>query len=166
MSSFSLSDPVSDTDGHSDNMVAFARPGEVILAWTDDETDPLFQCCNSALQILQQSTDARGRKFLVHKLHCPKPMFLTEDDVKSMGSNGYERTAGTRLPASYINFYLPNGAVVLPGFGDEKFDSMAVSTLQRVFPERKVIQVQSREILLGGGNIHCCTQQQPVSRQQ
>lgn len=72
-------------------------------------------------------------------------------------------TPGRRLPASYINFYMPNGGIIMPAFGSEKADAAAAAVLAHVFPERRIVPVYSREILLGGGNIHCITQQQPLS---
>lgn len=60
-----------------------------------------------------------------------------------------------------MNFYIANGGIVVPGFGDPN-DAVAVEVLQRCFPDRRVVQVQSREVLLGGGNIHCITQQMPA----
>ncbi|CAM9726588.1 unnamed protein product [Discosporangium mesarthrocarpum] len=67
---------------------------------------------------------------------------------------------GTRLSGSYVNFYLPNGGVVIPAFGVAQ-DELALQTFKAIFPERKVVQVYTREILLGGGNVHCITQQEP-----
>ena len=70
------------------------------------------------------------------------------------------RMEGDRLAASYANFYIANGGVVFPMFGDEN-DEKARKTLEECFPGRKVVGLYAREILLGGGNIHCITQQQP-----
>ena len=73
------------------------------------------------------------------------------------------RPAGQRLAASYVNFYLGNSVVVMPLL-DPKHDREAATQLQKLFPERRLIGVQSREILLGGGNIHCITQQVPAAQ--
>jgi agmatine deiminase len=70
------------------------------------------------------------------------------------------RLEGDRLAASYVNFYIANDGLVVPSFGDAN-DAVAVEVLQKAFPERQVTPVYAREILLGGGNIHCITQQQP-----
>jgi len=70
------------------------------------------------------------------------------------------RAAGERLAASYVNFYIANGAVIAPSFGVET-DDPARAVLARCFPDREIVMVPAREILLGGGNIHCITQQQP-----
>jgi agmatine deiminase len=71
------------------------------------------------------------------------------------------RQPGDRLAASYINFYFCNGGVIVPTF-DDPHDKQAVNRLQALLPERQVIGIPAREILLGGGNIHCITQQQPA----
>ena len=88
-------------------------------------------------------------------------MFLTAGEVAGLQGGDIARRAGTRLAGSYINFYIANGGVVMPGFGAPE-DAAAREAVQQLFPERHVVQVPAREILLGGGNIHCITQQQPV----
>jgi agmatine deiminase len=72
------------------------------------------------------------------------------------------RHVGERLSASYANFYIANGAVIMPAFGLPEADNHAQAVLQQAFPDRQVVAVQTREIVLGGGNIHCITQQQPL----
>jgi agmatine deiminase len=76
------------------------------------------------------------------------------------------RHVGERLAASYANFYIANGAIIMPAFGLPEADGTAQAVLQQAFPDRQVVAVQTREIVLGGGNIHCITQQQPVPVQQ
>ena len=155
-----------ETNEHVDNICAFVRPGEVVLGWTDDEKDPQYAMSKSCLDILEHETDAMGRKIKVHKLPIPKtPICVTEEDL-----GGYEfedgedtREVGERLAASYVNFYISNGGVVVPQFGDEH-DKTAVEILGKVFPERKICPIPARDILLGGGNIHCITQQIPQGR--
>jgi len=157
-----------DTDGHIDNIACFARPGEVVLAWTDDESDPQYAISKQAYEILSNSVDARGRTLKVHKLLQPSPIFMTELEADGLCKESKEketdrhRQSGDRLAASYANFYIGNNCVIVPGFGDEKHDALAVEKLKEIFPEREVVQVPSREIVLGGGNIHCITQQQPI----
>ena len=73
------------------------------------------------------------------------------------------RLEGDRLAASYVNFYIANGGIVVPGFGDPT-DEKAVLTLKECFPDREIVQIPAREILLGGGNVHCITQQQPSGK--
>lgn len=156
-----------ETDGHVDNICAFIRPGEVVLAWTDDENDPQYALSKENLNLLKGETDAKGRSLTVHKLPIPeKHVFIKEEDLKGyeFEEGEDEREVGERLAASYVNFYFSNGAVILPAFGgeNEASDREAKEIMERLCPERKVIQIQARDILLGGGNIHCITQQIPA----
>lgn len=161
-----------ETNEHVDNVCAFIRPGEVVLAWTDNETDPQYLLSKQCLDYLEQERDARGRKLIVHKLPIPDvPVCITEEELAGYDfeEGEDEREAGERLAASYVNFYFSNGAVVMPVFGgeNEESDRRAVSMMERLVPERKVIPVYARDILVGGGNIHCITQQIPAgSRRQ
>ena len=83
---------------------------------------------------------------------------------KRPGSWPYEaKEAGERLAASYVNFYIGNKVVLVPQFGDEH-DVLATDLLQKLFPEREIVPIFAREIIIGGGNIHCITQQIPVRR--
>ncbi|KAM0943164.1 putative agmatine deiminase [Dioscorea sansibarensis] len=129
-----------DANGHVDNMCRF------ILNMKGHWRLSLF--C---------PTDAKGRKLSVGKLHVPGPFYVTEDEAKGIRNlgNGKPRLAGTRLAASYVNFYIANGGIIVPGFGDEKWDKEACQVLSSVFPNHE-------GICLGGGNIHCITQQQPA----
>jgi len=154
-----------ETSGHVDNMCCFIRPGSIALAWTDNNQDPQHEVSSENLEILQSATDARGRKLQIHKIHTPEPIFITPEEAQGLDTveGTLPRQPGLRLAGSYINFYLCNNGAVVPLFNDTQ-DRMALDTLQKLFPERKVIGVYAREILLGGGNIHCITQQQPLGR--
>ena len=92
----------------------------------------------------------------------PKPVCISEEECQGLDACWDEptRIPGERLAASYVNFYIANGSVVMPGFGDPA-DAMAKKILEDLFPTRKVIQIDARDILIGGGNIHCITQQIP-----
>jgi len=96
----------------------------------------------------------------------PTPMFYTEEEISGLDrtQTGTSRNAGERLAGSYVNFLIANGAVIAPCFGVGT-DSVAAETLARLFPGRALVMLPGREILLGGGNIHCITQQQPLLRQ-
>ena len=152
-----------ETDEHVDNICAFVKPAEVVLAWTDDENDPQYALSKSCLDILENSTDAKGRKIKVHKLYLPKPIYVTEEECGGLDTMDFEptRTVGERLAASYVNFYIANKSIVMPFFGDEN-DERARKTLAELFPEREIIPIYARDILTGGGNIHCITQQIPA----
>lgn len=156
-----------ETDGHVDNFCCFVRPGEVLLAWTDDPADPNYPRCQAALRVLEQARDARGRLLQVHKLPIPGPLYATAEECA-----GVDRVAGSqprdpsvRLAGSYVNFLIVNGGIIAPRFDDPK-DAEAEAILRRVFPEHEVVMVPGREILLGGGNIHCITQQQPAPQRR
>ncbi len=155
-----------ETNEHVDNVCAFVRPAEVVLAWTDDESDPQYAFSRACEHVLRHETDAQGRPFTVHHLPIPaQPICIAEDDLQ-----GYEfeegedvREVGERLAASYVNFYISNGGVLVPQFGDTN-DAAAVRILGELFPERTVVPIAARDILLGGGNIHCITQQIPQAK--
>lgn len=154
-----------ETDGHVDNLACFVRPGVVALTWTDDPDDPQHAISQDAYERLTQARDARGRALAVHKLHQPGPLIMTaaEADGLHVVDAARPRPTGTRLAASYVNFYIANGGVIVPTF-DDPHDTPALQTLADLFPDREVVGVPGREILLGGGNIHCITQQQPSGR--
>ena len=155
-----------DTNGHVDNLCCFKGPGEVILHWTDDENDPQFERSWSAYIRLTKEVDAKGRALRIHKMPMPGPLFYQEGDMEGLvlGEGGTEgRKVGSRMAASYVNFYLANEAVVVPQFMDIR-DEEANELLQLLYPERKVVGVYSKDILFGGGNIHCITQQQPTNQ--
>ena len=156
-----------ETNEHVDNVCAFIRPGEVVLAWTDDESDPQYEMSRGDLEYLESVTDACGRKITVHKLYIPdRPVLVNGDDLSNYEFEEGEdnRDIGERLAASYVNFYFVNGAVLVPQFGDgnEDSDKRAIETLKALLPEKEVVGIDARPILLGGGNIHCITQQIPM----
>ncbi|WP_167957752.1 agmatine deiminase [Anaerosporobacter faecicola] len=154
-----------ETNEHIDNICAFVKPAEVVLAWTEDTNDPQYALSSSCLEILERERDAKGRKITVHKLPLPKPIHMTEEDCEGIAwcEDEPTREAGERLAASYVNFYIGNTCVVMPGFEDP-MDEVAREVLVNLFPERRVLQVPTRNILIGGGNIHCITQQVPAGR--
>ncbi len=152
-----------ETNEHVDNVCAFVRPGVVVLAWTDDESDIQWEPSNLTLKALEDAVDAKGRKFEIHKLPIPKKhVCITEEELGSLSFEEGEdmREAGERLAASYANFYISNGGILLPQFGDEN-DEKAVEILRKLFPEREIYPIYARSIIVGGGNIHCITQQIP-----
>jgi len=153
-----------ETNGHIDNLCCFIKPGEILLTWTDDPDDPQHKISTAAYDHLSMEKDARGRPFTIHKIHQPAPMTIAKTECEGLEASktAKPRQTGDRLAASYINFYIANGGIVMPLFDDPQDDG-AMDLLRRLFPDRKVVGVKSREILLGGGNIHCITQQVPLS---
>lgn len=151
-----------ETNGHVDNMCNFVKPGEVLLAWTDDENDPQYERSLEAYNYLSNEVDAKGRKLVIHKMYTPSPILITKEESEGVDSvdGTLPREEGDRLAASYVNYYTGNGFIALPVFNDPN-DSKAISLLQELYPDRKIEPIYAREILLGGGNIHCITQQLP-----
>jgi agmatine deiminase len=151
-----------ETDGHIDNLACFARPGVVLLTWTDDEADPQHEVSADARRRLEAAVDAQGRPLEVVLLPSPGPLTTGAEEAAGVQPvpGTQPRLPGDRLAASYANFYLANGRVVMPLL-DERRDEEAAAVLAATFPEREVGGVPAREILLGGGNIHCITQQVP-----
>jgi agmatine deiminase len=151
-----------ETDGHVDNLACFARPGVVLLTWADDPADPQHAISRAALERLEAATDARGRSLEVIKLPAPGPLTATAEEAAGVEAapGTQPRRAGDRLAASYVNFYIANSRVVYPLL-DPAHDDEAGAILAAAFPDREPVGVPAREILLGGGNIHCITQQVP-----
>ena len=152
-----------ETDEHVDNICAFIKPGVVVLAWTDDETDPQYEYSKQAYDILSKEKDAKGRKFEIIKLPIPKnPVCISqyECDGFVFEEGEDQREVGERLAASYVNFYISNHSILVPQFGDEH-DRLAVDVLKDAFPGREIVPIRARSIIVGGGNIHCITQQIP-----
>jgi agmatine deiminase len=152
-----------ETDGHIDNLCCFIKPGEVALTWTDNKRDPQYKRSLDALHRLERARDARGRKLKIHLLPQPGPLYITRKEADGLARSGAAklRSEGDRLAASYINFYIGNSVIVAPLL-DAKHDRKVMSKLRQLFPKRRVIGVPAREILLGGGGIHCITQQIPI----
>lgn len=146
-----------ETNEHVDNICAFVKPGKVVLAWTDDKNDPQYEMSLACEKVLLEEG--------IEVVHLPipvKPILIKEEDLQGYVFEEGEdvREVGERLAASYVNFYISNEGIVMPAFGDEN-DDVAYKILQDCFRDRKVYKIPARDILLGGGNIHCITQQIP-----
>jgi agmatine deiminase len=152
-----------ETDGHVDNLACFAAPGVVLLTYCEDESDPQHAISRDAQQRLESASDARGRSIEVVRLPSPGPVTIAEEEAGGVDAveGSLPRRAGDRLAASYANFYIATTRIVYPLL-DERYDEQAAEVLQGCFPEREIVGVPAREILLGGGNIHCITQQVPA----
>ncbi len=134
-----------ETDGHIDGIAAFIEPGRVLVEVNPDTTDPHYEIGQINTAALKGQKDARGRELQLE--------FIQEGIYHPGVWNG-----GC---SSYVNSYLANGAVIVPGYGYER-DHAAVETYRRLYPQREVVQVQIHEIAIGGGGVHCITQQQPT----
>ncbi len=156
-----------ETNEHVDNICAFIRPAEVVLAWTDNPNDPQYALSREDFDYLSNVRDARGRKLTIHKLPIPDvPICVEEEEISGYAFEDGEdaREPGERLAASYVNFYYSNQAVILPAFGgaNQESDRRAADLMRQLNPGRRVVPIYARDILAGGGNIHCITQQIPL----
>ncbi|NUS45673.1 MAG: agmatine deiminase family protein, partial [Mycobacteriaceae bacterium] len=136
------------TDGHTDFYARFAGPGVVVAGLDNDEASFDYDVTRRHLDILRSATDANGRSLRVVTLEGPETIRMA--------------AAGDDFAVGYVNFYLCNGAVIAPEFGDPGADAAARATLESLFPGRQVVQVGIDAIAAGGGGIHCTTQQQPA----
>jgi agmatine deiminase len=134
-----------DTDGHIDDIARFVDPTTVVAIVETDPKDENYKCLQENSERLKGSKDQNGKKLSVVTLPCPSPIY-------------YE---GTRLPASYANFYIANGVVLVPVFDDPN-DGAVLGILRELFPGREVIGLRCNEVIAGLGAIHCVTQQEPA----
>ena len=134
-----------DTHGHVDDLARFVNPTTVVIVVERDKADENFVPLQENLARLREMTDQDGTAPRVETLPMPKAVYFD----------------GQRLPASYANFYIANGLVLVPTFNDEN-DRVALNKLSELFPDRKVIGIACRDLVLGLGTIHCMTQQQPA----
>ncbi len=134
-----------DTHGHVDDLARFVSPTTVVTVVEPRADDPNHEPLQDNLRRLQAARDQDGRPLKVVELPMPRPVVFD----------------GQRLPASYANFYIANGTVLVPTFNDPA-DRLALATLADLFPDREVIGVHSVDLVLGLGTLHCLSQQQPA----
>ncbi len=131
------------TDGHIDGIAAFIEPGRILVEISPDSSDPHYPVGQNNVKALKNIKDAKGRTLEIDFIYEGDYSVLEFDECRS-----------------YINSYLANGAVIVPGYNHER-DHLAVETYQKIYPDREVVQIQISDIAIGGGGIHCITQQQP-----
>ncbi|MGA2409141.1 MAG: agmatine deiminase family protein [Candidatus Binataceae bacterium] len=134
-----------DTDGHVDDLARFVDHRTIVTIVEDDPADANYKVLQDNLERLQSMRDQDGRPFRIETLPMPPGQYFD----------------GTRLPASYANFYIANGGVIVPVFGCNA-DPAAIAVLTRLFPGREIIGVPSADLVWGLGAIHCLTQQHPA----
>jgi agmatine deiminase len=134
-----------DTDGHVDDITRFVGPSRVVTAIEEDKSDENHEPLQKNLDCLRGMKDQDGRPLEVVTIPMPRPVEFE----------------GQRLPASYANFYIANKTVLVPVFSCDQ-DRQALATLERVFPERRVVPIECTDLVLGLGAIHCASQQQPA----
>jgi len=133
-----------DTDGHIDDLARFVAPDTIVTVVETNPNDANHFILEENLRRLRALRDVRGRPFKIETLRMPSAI-IYED---------------TRLPASYANFYIANGGIVMPTFSSEH-DEHAADVLMRLFPGRRVVGVESTDLVWGLGSVHCLTQQHP-----
>ena len=142
-----------DTDGHIDDIARFVAPSVIVCAVEDDPADANYKLLQDNLGRLRAMTDMNDQPFEIVRLPMPGIVGGTSTEARNLD----------RLPASYANFYIANKVVLAPVFGHSN-DLRAVETLQRVFPDRRVLPINCEPLVWGMGTIHCVTQQQPASQ--
>ena len=134
-----------DTDGHIDTIVRVCPDNTLLYVGCDDENDPQYADLKALENQLQQATDADGRPYRLLKLPMPDALY---DD-------------GDRLPATYANFLIINGAVIVPTYNQEENDARALELVAEAFPGYDIIGIDSQTIVRQHGSIHCLTMQYP-----
>jgi len=133
------------TNGHIDNVACFSDEGTILAMTCSDKQDTYYDLLSENLEILKTSVDQDNKPLNIVELEMSKKRLIPDDDE----------------PSSYINFYIANDAVIFPIFGDDVADQNAMKIIKSQFPNRQIVCLDGHDILMGGGNIHCITQQQP-----
>jgi agmatine deiminase len=134
-----------DTDGHIDDLARFVDQGTIVIGMENDPRDPNCRVLRDNRRRLDRARDQDGRRFEIVELPMPRPVVYRDQ----------------RLPATYMNFYFVNGALLVPTFNDARGDAKAIAILQRLLPRRRVVGIDCRRLIWGLGAMHCLTQQQP-----
>lgn len=135
-----------DTDGHVDDLARFISPHKVVIAVEEDPRDKNYKPLRSARKQLDNLRDQDGKPFEIIEIPMPRPVVFDDQ----------------RLPATFVNFYFVNGALLVPTYRDRKNDKRALAILQDHLPRHKVIGIDCVELIWGLGSIHCLTQQEPA----
>jgi len=136
-----------DTHGHVDDISRFVGAETIVTAAEPDTRDANHEPLKENLSRLKAARTLDGKQFVLVELPLPRPVVFR----------------GQRLPASYANFYIANGLVLVPTFNDVN-DRVALSILAEVFPGREVVGIHSVDLVWGLGTLHCMTQQQPAAQ--
>jgi agmatine deiminase len=134
-----------DTDGHVDDLARFISPTKIVIGMEADPSDENYRVLRDARRQASNLTDQNGCPFEIVEIPMPRPMIHD----------------GQRMPATYVNFYFINGALLVPTYRDRRNDRVALTILQEHLPKRKVIGIDCVELIWGLGAIHCLSQQQP-----
>ena len=135
-----------DTDGHIDDIVRFVKPDTVLAAVEEDPQEENYEILQENLKMLRSFRLPNGKPINIVEIPMPAPVIWEEQ----------------RLPASYANFYIGNGAVYVPVFGDRKNDSKALQIIHKCFSDRVIYGIDSTDLIWGLGSFHCLSQQEPA----
>lgn len=135
-----------DTDGHIDELACFIGEGKILALTSTDTADDNYPILQENGRILKDSADCDGHSWQLTRVEQPPARYVD----------------GVRQAMSYVNFYIANQGVVMPAYGCADYDQNALGIVKNCFPDREVVQIDCQEIVLGGGNIHCITQQEPA----
>ena len=152
-----------ETSGHVDNIACFLDENTILLNYEDDINNPQHLKDEENYNYLINQTNKNGDKFNIIKACYPKKMYMTSEDIIDLEINEHSknRLINSPLAGSYLNLYQSDKYVIVPQFNDEN-DSKIISILNNFFKGKKdIIPLYSKDILLGGGNIHCVTMQIP-----
>jgi agmatine deiminase len=140
-----------DTDGHIDNLARFVNVNTLLCAFEADVKDPNHEPLKKNFEILRRAKDQDGKQLNIVKVPMPPPR------------RDFIRGATRRLAASYLNFYIANGVVLVPTFNADR-DAVALEIIRQVFPGRRVVGIDCSDLIYGAGTLHCISQQQPAGR--
>lgn len=135
-----------ETDGHIDGVIRFVRPGVILMSGMPGDTGVWGQAYDGSKAILERETDAKGRRFEIVELPYATRW----------------RSQHEKFFSGYANYYVGNGAVYSPEFGNPASDRLAETTLSQLYPDRKIVMLDVDRIYENGGGIHCVTQQEPA----
>lgn len=147
-----------ETNGHIDNVLSVISDDEICIAWTDDRKNVNYKRVRDIYDTLKNEYCGK-----IHKIPLPTPQYMTLEESKGIVEHecALSRKEGDLLPASYLNFYFVNGGVIVPIFGCNE-DEIVLNTFKKIFFNRKIVPIYSREPLLGGGGIHCILHEIPI----
>ena len=136
-----------DTDGHIDTLVRICPDDTLLYIGCDDTEDEQYEELRLMEEQLSTFRTLGGKPYHLRKLPMPRPIYDGDD----------------RLPATYANFLIVNGAVLCPTYGQPDLDAEALSIIGEVFPDREIVGIDCRSIIRQHGSLHCCTMQFPVA---
>ena len=156
-----------ETDGHIDNVCAFKNPNEILLAWTDNPLSSQYEIVRNAESIIKNNYELMERPLTIHKIPIPNVKARTDTECEGIEIENvsYERFKNEILLGSYLNFIFVNDGILLPRYDCEE-DSIAIQTFTDIFPSRKIYTLNSRELILGGGSLHCSSYHIPKYQEE